>query len=390
MSDWKEYNLRDLVICNNESVDKNYPYSKIIYLDTGSITENKIDGLQEFDLNDAPSRAKRLVKENDIIYSTVRPNQLHYGFIENPPNNLVISTGFVTITCKVDTLYPRYLYYNLIQKQTTEYLHSIAEASTSAYPSLKPSDIKALEISLPPLPEQKAIASILSSLDDKIELLHRQNETLEKMTETLFRKWFVEKAEEDWEEGAISDIAFHSKESINPQNLHSKLFVHYSLPSFDSAKEPIKELGSEIRSSKYKVPQYCILFSKLNPHKDKRIWLLLDNIDDNAICSTEFQIVKPKNKKYLYFILGWLSYNDNYNEIASGVGGTSGSHQRINPSTIFDFNCPIVPINYIDKYNCVIQPIFEKINKNRTQIITITRLRDSLLPRLMSGEIRVS
>ncbi len=186
-NNWKEIKLGDYIYTNKSSVSRGYPFDEINYLDTGSITCNKIEQLQQFKLSESPSRAKRLVEHEDIIFSTVRPNQLHYGFIENPIDNLVVSTGFVTITVNKEFIFPNYLYYNIIQSNTIEYLHSIAEASTSTYPSLKSSDIEALEIQLPPLPEQKAIASVLSSLDDKIDLLHQQNQTLEALAETLFR-----------------------------------------------------------------------------------------------------------------------------------------------------------------------------------------------------------
>ena len=193
MSEWKEYKLGELIRTNIRTMGKNYPYSRILYLDTGSIVCNAIDSFQEFDIEKAPSRAKRLVVADDIIYSSVRPNQLHYGFIKDPQDNLVVSTGFVIISCNKDLLYPKFLYYYIIQPHITEYLHSVAEASTSAYPSLKPSDIEALEINLPPLNEQKRIASILSSLDDKIDLLHRENATLEAMAETLFKEYVLDK-----------------------------------------------------------------------------------------------------------------------------------------------------------------------------------------------------
>lgn len=169
-SNWRDVKLGDHIYTNKKSVSKDYPFDEINYLDTGSITCNKIDQLQKFKLSESPSRAKRLVENEDIIFSTVRPNQLHYGFVENPIENLVVSTGFVTITVNKEFIFPKYLYYNIIQSNTIEYLHSIAEASTSTYPSLKPSDIEALELKLPPLPEQKAIASVLSCLDDKIDL----------------------------------------------------------------------------------------------------------------------------------------------------------------------------------------------------------------------------
>lgn len=383
MSDWKEYNLRDLVICNNESVDKNYPYSKIIYLDTGSITENKIDGLQEFDLNDAPSRAKRLVKENDIIYSTVRPNQLHYGFIENPPNNLVISTGFVTITCKVDTLYPRYLYYNLIQKQTTEYLHSIAEASTSAYPSLKPSDIKALEISLPPLPEQKAIASILSSLDDKIELLHRQNETLEKMTETLFRKWFVEKAEEDWEEGKLGDEFNFIMGSSPPGESYNEEGV--GIPMYQGNADfgfrfPTNRVFTT--DPKRFAEKYDTLISVRAPVGEQ-------NMANEKCCigrgvaSFSYKTNKSYYSYTFYKLRSLMNEIKQFNETGTIFGSISKLDFENIDIIIPDFHA-------VKQFQDAVIPHDEKIINNCKQIRTLGKIRDTLLPKLMSGEIKVS
>jgi type I restriction enzyme S subunit len=237
--------------------------------------------------------------------------------------------------------------------------------------------------------DQIAIASVLSSLDDKIDLLHRQNATLEKIAETLFRKWFVEEAKEDWEMGKITNYALHFKDSIHPQKNQTALYSHYSIPAFDNGKNPINELGQEIQSNKYRVPEYCILFSKLNPHKDKRLWLLQNEVNTNAICSTEFQVVLPKRKEYLYFLYGWLSLKENYNEIASGVGGTSGSHQRIDPNTIYDFQCPLITESLLENFNTQIEPLFQKQLINHTQIRTLTALRDTLLPKLMSGEVRV-
>lgn len=389
MSDWKEYKLGELIETNARSIGKNYPNSKILYLDTGSITCNSIDTYQEFEIDKAPSRAKRLVNQDDIIYSSVRPNQLHYGYITNPPDNLVVSTGFVTITCNPKQLNAKFLYYYLTQSHITEFLHSVAEASTSAYPSLKPSDIEALDIEIPSLDEQRRIASILTSLDDKIDLLRRENATLEAMAETLFRQWFVVEAKEEWEEGKVIDLTKHVKDSINPQKYPNTVFQHYSIPAYDDGKKPTIETGENIQSNKYVIPQKSILFSKLNPHKDKRVWLMLDDVPDNAVCSTEFQIVKPNNSEYLYFMYGWLTFKDNYEEIASGVGGTSGSHQRIDPKSIFAFACPKVDVETIRNYNKKVEPLFYKQRNNQLQIQTLIQTRDGLLPRLMSGEITV-
>jgi len=257
-------------------------------------------------------------------------------------------------------------------------------------PKLSQDSLCRIPIYLPKsIGERKKMVSILSSLDDKIDLLNRENATLEAMAETLFRQWFIEEAKEDWEEGTIDMYANHYKESINPQKQPTTMFWHYSIPAFDNGKKPIDEMGEEIQSSKYIISSNCILFSKLNPHKDKRVWLILDNVSTNAICSTEFQIVKPKEKEYLYFLYGWLTNKENYEEIASGVGGTSGSHQRIDPKSIFTFACPYVNIDVIHEYNKVVEPLFLKQRENQKQIIILTEQRDRLLPKLMSNEINI-
>jgi len=207
MSEWKEFELGSALCTNKKILNQKYSFQEILYLDKGSITRGKIDQLQCLLLSDAPSRAKRLVEHGDIIYSTVRPIQRHYGYIQNPPKSLVVSTGFVVISCDQNKLDSRFTYYYLSMDQVVEELDIIAEASTSTYPSLKPSDIEKLKVNFPVrVEEQKAIASVLSSLDDKIDLLHRQNKTLEAIAETLFRQWFIEEAKENWEERRLLDI----------------------------------------------------------------------------------------------------------------------------------------------------------------------------------------
>jgi type I restriction enzyme S subunit len=257
-------------------------------------------------------------------------------------------------------------------------------------PKLNKANLLSIPIFLPENEEQqRAIAEVLSSLDDKIDLLHRQNKTLEQMAETLFRQWFIERSKEDWEEGTISDISKHSKITVKPSNNPNIFYSHYSIPAFDDGKEPILEMVTEIRSNKYKVIKNSILFSKLNTHKDKRIWLILEQLPENPICSTEFQIIEPLSEAYLYFIYGWLSNPENYREIASGVSGTSGSHQRISPQEIFSFPIPLVPKIIIEEYKNIVKPIFLKQQTNQQQIRTLEKLRDTLLPKLMSGEVRV-
>ncbi len=184
--DWEEVAVGSVADVNLSSVGKEYGCSQIKYLDTGSLTEGKIDQYATHALGNAPSRAKRLVCHNDILISTVRPNQRHYGIIKNPPNNLVVSTGFCVLSChSVD---PHFLYLFLTSKDMTEYLHSVAEGSTSTYPSLKPSDIASLTFMRPPEELLNEFAALATNFWNKIEKNHGQALILENLRDELLPK----------------------------------------------------------------------------------------------------------------------------------------------------------------------------------------------------------
>lgn len=378
MSEWKEYKLGELIETNAKSIGKGYPYSKILYLDTGSITCNKIESLQEFELAEAPSRAKRLVSGDDIIYSSVRPDQLHYGFVQDPQDNLVVSTGFVTITCNKTILYPKFLYYYLTQSQITEYLHSVAEASTSAYPSLRPNDIEALDISLPPLDEQKRIAGVLSSLDDKIDLLHRENATLEALAETLFRHYFIENPAPTWKEGKLGD-EFD--------------FTMGQSPSGDSFNEdgigiPMYQGNADFG---FRFPTrrvYTTAPTRLAEENDTLISVRApvgaQNMASEKCCIGRGVAAFRHNDKslysYTYYKLKSLledirQFNDN--------GTVFGS---ISKSDFENIDIVIPNRDSIVAFQQQTTSLDEKICNNQRQIIILKTQRDTLLPRLINCE----
>ena len=389
MSEWKEYKLGDVCTELSDGLHKapifkeggDYIFVNAKNIANGFIVDNdptKKSTYEEFLKYSSP------LNDTTILYSidgTIGNIALYRG------EKCILGKGACYMNPNPQMLNRMYLYYELQSPRFKAYIDQMSTGSTIQHISLK--TMRNYIFSCPPLSEQNRIASILSSLDDKIDLLNRENATLEAMAETLFRQWFIEEAKEDWEEGTVSTFAEHYKESVNPQKHPSTLFYHYSIPAFDNGKKSTPELGEAIQSNKYVIPQACILFSKLNPHKDKRIWLMLDDIPQNAICSTEFQIIKPKGIEYLYFLYGWLNNNENYEEIASGVGGTSGSHQRIDPKSIFTFVCPYVDSVLIQKYNKVVEPMFYKQRENQKQIASLTEQREILLPKLMSNEIAI-
>jgi type I restriction enzyme S subunit len=326
--------------------------------------------------------------KDDILLTSVGTLGIPYLVTEN--DYFYFKDGNLTWFRKIDKskVDVSYFYIWLQSRIGKQKLDEIAIGSTQ--PALTIAGLKSIEILLPDLIEQTAIASILSSLDDKIDLLHRQNKTLEQLAETLFREWFVEEVEESWEEITLSEIADHSKENIHPSKNPTKLYKHYSLPAFDAGQEPITEIGKEILSIKYRVISNSILVSKLNP-RTPRIWMIYGNVnEDESICSTEFQIVKPKDQKWYGFIYCFLKSYNVTQELAGASSGTSGSHQRVNPQDIFNLTFLKPTDILVEKFSSLMDNYLVKINNNQTQIRTLTQTRDALLPKLMSGEVRVN
>ena len=386
MAEWKEYRLDEFLLFNpSERLPKGTTSKKI-----------PMEALQPF-TRDIPyyniEEYKGGVKfrNGDTIMARITPS------LENGKTSLVSildddeigfgSTEYIVFRESLSISDSKFIYY-LISSPDIRDVAILSMTGTSGRQRVQTDMLKELEIKLPPLAEQKAIAEVLSSLDDKIDLLHRQNKTLEQMAETLFRQWFVEEANESWESGVLGDIADHSKISINPSKLPNTYFYHYSLPAYDNNMQPSIESGEDIRSNKYQVIPNSILMSKLNP-RFPRVWNIGKDLEDNAICSTEFQVVVPKDSNLIGYVYFLLKSDEVRGELEMSASGTSGSHQRVKPSDIFN-----IEINYknelqIIEYSELVNDSLLKITTNQTQICTLEALRDTLLPKLMSGDVRV-
>lgn len=401
MSEWKEIILGDVIITNKQSINREYPFSEIQYLDTGSITCNKIESFQKFGIDEAPSRAKRLVSEDDIIYSTVRPNQLHYGYITNPPENLVVSTGFVVITCKKEFINPKFLYYYLTLNSTTEYLHSIAEASTSAYPSLKPSDIEAQVILLPPLSIQESIATLLNSIDNKIELLQRQNISLEELASVVYRQKFVEEATDGWRNEKLGDLA----DVQNGYAFSSRDYVEFQIGHLEVLKMGHIEKGGGLRTNPKKdfVPRNDKLkrwilnkgdiIMAMTDMKDNVVILgvpaMIDKDDKYVLNQRVARISLKSNDKLINNYLLYIQLKDS--EFVANLQSKANSGVQVNLSTeaIKDSYIVIPPIALQNEIGKTITDLYIKKEFNDSQIALLNSLRNTLLPKFMSGEVTI-
>lgn len=393
------FKISDICDINSSNLSAKDSYEFINYLDTSNLTEGVIDSLQKLVVGEdkIPSRAKRKVKKNDVLISTVRPNQKHYGILRKMNENLIVSTGFAVLSANEDRVVPEYLYRFLTQDSVTNYLQAVGETSTSTYPSIKPSDIGSLEIQLPSLEEQKVISKILSDLDKKIEVNNQINDNLEKMAQAIFKQWFVdfEFPNEDgepykssggemveselgmipkgWRQSILGEVAMISAGGDKPKSFSKNITEENNIPIYSNG---IDNEGLYGYTDKAKIFEEAITVSArgtigyvcLRQQPYFPIVRLVSLVPDKNILSS----------KYLYFYLKLLN-----------ISGTGTTQQQL---TVPDFKrtkiC-IPKLKIINQFTEAVNNIFNKIENGKSENIKLTEIRDTLLPKLMSGEIRV-
>ena len=185
---WEVEQLRHYLDCNKNSITKNQKFDYINYLDTGSLTENIITEFQVIKNTDSlPSRAKRIVKKNDILYSSVRPLLKHYGIIKAPKENMIASTGFIILSSKVDSRYNDFFYNYIILESNLNKLVSIAASNVSAYPSITPDDLLDLYIPMPK--DFNLLDDFISKIQPIYELINKNQKESEELTK--FRDYLL-------------------------------------------------------------------------------------------------------------------------------------------------------------------------------------------------------
>lgn len=279
----------------------------------------------------------------------------------------------------------KFLFYNL-QTQLKE-LQNISFGSATRFLTL--TILNEIKIKLPDLPEQKSIASILSSLDDKIDLLHRQNKTLEALAETLFRQWFVEEAEEGWEKGKLGDV-ISVKGGTTPSTTKPEFWngnFHWTSPKDLSNNNSIYLFNTERKITEKGLEQIgsgllpigTVLLSSRAP-----IGYLVITEIPVAINQGYIAIICDKLVSN-YFIYLWTKKN-----LETIISAANGSvFLEISKSTFKELDFTIPPKEKLKLFDKEIKPLFQKTKSNTNQIRTLTRLRDTLLPKLMSGKVRV-
>lgn len=219
-----------------------------------------------------------------------------------------------------------------------------------------------------------------------------QNDNLQQQAQAIYHERFecipTEGLPSDWRVVPLGEVATISNKSFNPQKEVERTLEHYSIPAFDEARFPVFEPSTSIKSNKFVVDASCFMISKLNP-TTKRVWKPYC-MTENAVCSTEFIVYKAKDERitdFLYSVIDSVSFSD---FMCSHVTGSTGSRQRTTPSDTLTYEMVFPSADAIADFQSIVSPMYAQIRINAIENDKLKRLRDSLLPKLMSGEIDVS
>jgi type I restriction enzyme S subunit len=386
---WKEEKLSELVAIKGGKrlpKDKNliskkteHPYIRITDLENHSIKKEQL----QFITDDIFSNiSKYIVNTNDIILSIVGTIGL-VSLIDDDLNNANLTENCVKLTVlNTEALCYKYLFYYLISKNGQ---YEINKNSVGAVQKKLPIyGVEKINIILPnSYSEQKQIANILSSFDKKIELLKEQNQTLETMAQTIFKEWFVDSNEVS---SKISDfIDFNPIEKIDKK----REYLFFDMKTLSTTVMSMEKGVYKKTDSATNFRENDTLFSKITPCLENgKIGFVFNLCGENiGRGSTEFIVMRAKENGSPYLNYCLSRYSEFRNYAIKSMTGTSG-RQRVSLDRLKDYEIKY-DINLVKEFHQRVKFMFNKIKNNSEQIQTLEETRDSLLPKLMSGKIRL-
>lgn len=380
MSEWKEYKLGEITTEIGDGIHGTPNYSEdgeFYFINGNNISNGKIM------IKGDTKRVNRIEFEkykkslsNRTILMSINGTIGNVGFYNDEKCILGKSACYFNLKDNVDK---NFVYYTFLTDDFQSHLLNIATGTTIQNVPLK--GLRESIILLPPLDEQKRIASILTSIDDKIDLLHRENATLEVMAETLFRQWLIEEAKDDWNEMPLTKIA----------NFTNGLACQKYPPKNDIEKLPvlkIRELANGISSdSDYATTEvaneYIVHASDVIFAWSASLMVKIWDGEDCVLNQHLFKVTSESFPKWFYYC--WCQYHLNeFIAIAQSHATTMGHIKRGD----LENTMVLVPSNdelkvMSDQFDCIIQ----KLENNNKEICTLIQTRDNLLPKLMNREI---
>lgn len=391
MSEWTETTLSD--ICSNIS----YGYTASAtqenigakFLRITDIVPNRInwENVPFCKANNATIEKYKL-KDGDIVIARTGATTGYNKVIKSINFETVFASYLIRYQIDKTRANPYYIGHILQSSSWYDYIDAISGGS--AQPGANAKQLGSFQISLPPLPEQQAIANVLSSLDDKIDLLHRQNKTLEAMAEMLFKHWFVEEASEDWEEIKITHL-FEIRDgthdspkqaTIGKPLITSKHILDGCLDIENAYL--ISESDFDKVNQRSKVDSGDILFSMIGTIG---LLYLEQSVEIDYAIKNIGLFKTSQNSEWVFYTYLWLKSSIGQQFIDEHKSGSTQEYVSLGSLRNIAFQKP--PSEKLIQFNKLVSNNFSKLYFNKKQIKTLEKLRDNLLPKLMSGEVRM-
>lgn len=392
MSEWQESTLGRVAKIQTGPFGSQLKNDQYITGGTPVVTVEHINNFRVADFDypsvtgqDRERLSRYLLRAGDIVFTRVGSVDLS-AYVRPHQDGWMFSSRMLRVRPN-EALDSKYLSYFFQQKSFRENLLSIAVGATM--PSINTEILEGVSVTYPSLPEQKAIATVLGSLDDKIDLLRRQNKTLESMAEILFRQWFVDDAECPSKRkvllGDLIDSVSITHAFPNPQVIFLNTSDVYLGELLKHSYEDVKALPGQAKKS---IRKGDILFSEIRPANGR--YAYVDIPADEYVVSTKLMVLRSKQVLSQAFVYYYLTNSRTVDSLQMLAESRSGTFPQITFDQLKDLAVSIPSDELVNTASVLCEGWLQKIKSNHKQICTLEKLRDHLLPKLMSGEVRVA
>lgn len=393
--EWKEYNICQL--CDTISETYKGKSNSVVLINTSDVLEGKVLNHKRVPNKGLKGQFKKTFKKNDILYSEIRPANKRFAYINFSPNDYIASTKLMVLRSK--PIVSSYFLFQILKSEIVlKNLQMLAESRSGTFPQITYSELSNVRVKVPPLPVQDKIVGILSALDSKIENNNKINANLEAQAQALFKSWFVDftpfkdqpfvdselgPIPQGWKVGKLGDIALQSTEKVLTRNDVKVL-------------SPITT-GKLVLSEEYFTKQ---VFSKsIRNYKIVKQGAFAYNparVNIGSLGMNEFKFDGCVSPVYVVFecLKGYSFFFDLFRKteffkqavISFAIGGV---RQTLNYSDFALIDVTIPPLNIVQSFNEIYHHLKKKISINEEENQRLAALRDTLLPKLMSGEIKL-
>lgn len=397
----ESFSIGELCSSVSERYTENLPYVRLV--NTSDILEGELLPLEKVKNENLKGQFKKAFKNGDILFSEIRPANRRFAFIENEnTKELIASTKLMVIRANKDKVIPKYLYYFLTSQNILNKLQNLAETRSGTFPQITFSgEIAPISIKLPNIAEQNHIVNFIDAINSKILINKKINKNLYKLIKLNSTLFFSSLKASEIKTVFLSEIAdFVSGYSYKGDELKCSDIGMATIKNFDR-KGGFKIDGYKeiIPSSKLKSSQFVDDFDSLVAHTDitqnadviGNAEIVLSNVGyKKLIFSMDLVKVIPKGDKISKFVIATLLQRADFkNHCLSYVNGTTVLHLSKKALPSYELSLPRDE-NKLIKLNAKIEPLFKLISNNFNENLKLKSLKESLLTKLISGEIDIN